>query len=303
MSIIRTEHNRENPYVMLNKSPLEDRDLSWEAKGIWSYLISRKDNWKVSVAHLSKIYPKKGGGRDAIYSILNELIEKGYCKKEGQAHTEKGKFTAYEYVIYEFKICSTVTASPEAAEPETDQPDTVEPATSNKSNTVKNDCIKKSSSTKEPANAVDAADFSSKEPDKPKAATQPRELQFTDAEREELNNYTPQQIEEATASTNDLCSSKANRSRVKYFFKVLTSQPKKSKNQSSINNAESVKEILKHWIIPKNIKIEFYYSYLEIQFSGHANAKTLSYSEKGFDAQLDNLLRKSGCQKKIKKDE
>ncbi len=132
MSIIRTAHNQENPYVMLNKTPLSDRNLSWAAKGLWSFLISKKDDWKVSVAHLSKIFIGKGGGRDAIYSLLDELIEQGYCERKGQSQNIKGQFSSFEYIIYEFKIISPLTGSPEADEPDTDLPDTAEPATTNK---------------------------------------------------------------------------------------------------------------------------------------------------------------------------
>jgi hypothetical protein len=142
MSIIRTEHNKENPYVMLNKSPLSDRNLSWAAKGLWAFLISKKDDWQVSVAHLSKIFLGKGGGRDAIYSLLDELIEQGYCEKKGQSQNTKGQFSLYEYVIYEFKIISPLTGSPDADEPDTDRPDTAEQATSNKPTKPKNEFSK-----------------------------------------------------------------------------------------------------------------------------------------------------------------
>jgi len=139
MSIIRIDHNKDNPYVMLNKKALEDKNLSWAAKGLWAYLISRPDDWSVSVAHLSTIYDQYGGGETAIYNYLNELIKHGYCEKKGQSQDKKGQFSKFEYVIYEFKIISPLTGSPEAAEPETDLPDTAEPATSNKRSTVKNE--------------------------------------------------------------------------------------------------------------------------------------------------------------------
>jgi hypothetical protein len=102
MSIIRTSHNKENPYVMLNKTPLEDPNLSWGAKGLWSYLISRPDNWNVEVAHLKKLYKGKGGGEKAIYSYLNELIDAGYCERE-KPKNEKGRFEKIDYTVLEFK--------------------------------------------------------------------------------------------------------------------------------------------------------------------------------------------------------
>lgn len=78
--IIRTEHNRENPYVQIHKKMLEDPELSWAAKGLLTYLLSRPDNWKISVEHLAKIYcgDARGNGEKAIRSIVKELIKLGY---------------------------------------------------------------------------------------------------------------------------------------------------------------------------------------------------------------------------------
>ncbi len=104
MSIVRTSHNKENPYVMLNKTALEEVDLSWDAKGLWAYLISRPDDWKVSVAHLAKTFcpGEKGHGEKAIYRILKELIDAGYCLYE-QGRKEKGFFSKADYVVLEHK--------------------------------------------------------------------------------------------------------------------------------------------------------------------------------------------------------
>jgi hypothetical protein len=102
MSIIRVSHNRDNPYVMINKKGLEDVNVSWAAKGLWSYLMSRPDDWEISITHLSSIYKFKGGGEKAIYSILNELIEEGYCIRT-QPKNSKGVFEKTKYTLLEFK--------------------------------------------------------------------------------------------------------------------------------------------------------------------------------------------------------
>jgi hypothetical protein len=102
MVIQRSPHDKVNPYVMLNKEALKDPSLSWGAKGLWAYLLSLPDDWKISVAHLSKLYPDKGGGIKAIYSLLNELIECGYCERS-QGNESKGKFKEIDYHISEFK--------------------------------------------------------------------------------------------------------------------------------------------------------------------------------------------------------
>ncbi|MCU5830256.1 replication protein, partial [Clostridioides difficile] len=49
MGIIRVSKDKDNPYVVLNKTCLEDVKLSWQAKGLHSYLISKPDHWKIYV--------------------------------------------------------------------------------------------------------------------------------------------------------------------------------------------------------------------------------------------------------------
>jgi hypothetical protein len=104
MSIIRTCHNKENPYVQLNRDSINDTDVSWGAKGLWMYLISKSDKWNVSVANLVKLFQKekRGCGEKAIYTLLKELVETGYCIRI-QHKTSKGLFDTYEYIILEEK--------------------------------------------------------------------------------------------------------------------------------------------------------------------------------------------------------
>lgn len=99
MSIVRTIHNRENPFVQLNKKALWDQNLSLEAVGLWARLLSRPDNWEVRVSELCK---SCGCGRDKIRSILNELITNGYAFRV-QPRT-KGKFADYDTYVFEFKM-------------------------------------------------------------------------------------------------------------------------------------------------------------------------------------------------------
>ncbi len=149
MTIIRTIHNRENPYVMLNKAVLEEKEMSWAAKGLWAYLIAKPDNWNISVPHLENTFGtpgKRGSNRDAIYSILNELIELGYCERFQKK--ENGKFLPTEYVVYEFK----------KSLPNTPQPDTVKPDnTKERSSFTSEANLKKETTTKEKQRVVVSA--------------------------------------------------------------------------------------------------------------------------------------------------
>ncbi len=141
MSIVRISHDKEKPYVMVNRQSLQDRQMSWNARGLWSYLISLPDNWEVSVAQLTKFYlgQKRGNKRDALYEMLKELIDLGYVQAL-QVKGEKGRFSEVDYIVYESKQAvpakttenkpnpSTLKKKvPKTAYPDTARPDPVKP--------------------------------------------------------------------------------------------------------------------------------------------------------------------------------
>ncbi len=118
MSIIRTDHSRENPYALISKSLLDDNSISWAAKGLLVYLLSKPNNWNVKVAHLVKNFHlegERGSGEKAIYKLLNELIDKGYCERS-QNRKDNGLFSETEYVVFEIKKVKLKIESPHSPE-------------------------------------------------------------------------------------------------------------------------------------------------------------------------------------------
>lgn len=110
MSIVRIAKKKR--FAVISIDPLEITTLSWKAKGLWSYLMTRPDNWQVSVAHLSKHFPS---GKDSIRSGLKELEEHGLCTIE-QRRNEAGSFSTLDYTIHEepieLKKCLPQTENP-----------------------------------------------------------------------------------------------------------------------------------------------------------------------------------------------
>jgi hypothetical protein len=94
--IIRIQ-KKQNNFVMLDKGFIEDERLSWKAKGILTYLLSKPDGWKVIVGDIVKHSPD---GKGAIYSGLRELKKWGYYKKE-PVRDEKGMIIRWESIVYE----------------------------------------------------------------------------------------------------------------------------------------------------------------------------------------------------------
>lgn len=129
MSIVRTVHNKDNPYAMINKKALWDSRLSLEAVGLWSRLLSRPDDWRVSVCELVK---SCGCSKDRIYRILNELIDNGYAYRH-QMKSNSGKFDPIEFFVFEISKSAEEIKEmfPQQDFPDTVNPDTEKPVTGN----------------------------------------------------------------------------------------------------------------------------------------------------------------------------
>lgn len=87
----------QNNFVMMDKTFLEDTRLSFKAKGILAYLLSKPDNWKVIVGNLVNY---AADGKASVYAGLKELKECGYYQKV-PVRDERGHFIRWESTIYE----------------------------------------------------------------------------------------------------------------------------------------------------------------------------------------------------------
>ena len=101
MSIIRVEHNKD--FVIINKTGLNDQRISFKAKGILAYLLSKPDNWYCNRKHLAKIGPD---GITAVRSGLKELRKYGYLEKR-PIRNQKGRIIEWESIIRETPKPST----------------------------------------------------------------------------------------------------------------------------------------------------------------------------------------------------
>lgn len=96
-TIIRVQKDRHNPYVIIDKQIFDNNNLSWKAKGILGYLLSKPDNWKISIADLIK---QSKDGRMSVYTGLKELENHGYLKR-APIRDEKKRIMYWEYTIFE----------------------------------------------------------------------------------------------------------------------------------------------------------------------------------------------------------
>jgi len=97
-TIKRAKYDDANPYFIKARQTSQDKNLSYEARGMLDYLLSKPGDWEVRVNDL--IIPKKCG-RDKVYNILNELIEYRYMKRPVKSQGEKGRWNWTSYEVYE----------------------------------------------------------------------------------------------------------------------------------------------------------------------------------------------------------
>ncbi|MDC1287507.1 helix-turn-helix domain-containing protein [Gammaproteobacteria bacterium] len=112
---------RRDRFVVMDQRAVEDGRLSWAARGLLCYLLSRPDDWKVLVNDLRK---RGNLGRDGIYRLLRELRTVGYAQFL-RMRDKHGRIRGGIYIIRE------VADSPNPELPDTVLPQTAVPGTAN----------------------------------------------------------------------------------------------------------------------------------------------------------------------------
>jgi hypothetical protein len=108
---------RRHRFVIIDQRAIEDTRLSWAARGLLGYLLSRPDDWKVLIKDLRK---RGDLGRDGVYRLLRELRDTGYVRFV-HSRDRQGRIRGGTYIVQE------VAVSPHPDLPDTVEPDTVVP--------------------------------------------------------------------------------------------------------------------------------------------------------------------------------
>jgi hypothetical protein len=91
---------RENPFALVDKRPLCDARLSWKARGILAYLLSKPDDWQVVLQDLVNMGTD---GIDKVRGGLQELKRLGYARLE-ILRDESGRAQGKRWVIFELPV-------------------------------------------------------------------------------------------------------------------------------------------------------------------------------------------------------
>jgi len=112
---------RRERFVVMDQRAVEDDRLSWAARGLLCYLLSRPDDWKVLVNDLRK---RGNLGRDGIYRLLRELRTVGYARFL-RRRDKNGRIRGGTYIIRE------IAGLPDPELPDTVLPETAVPGPAN----------------------------------------------------------------------------------------------------------------------------------------------------------------------------
>lgn len=110
-------------FAMIANEALENADLTWRARGVLAYLLSRPEGWSTSAERLAAMSPKGKEGRDAMRSVLNELEAAGYIRRE-KTQDSRGRWST-TLVVYDYPEPPVPAAEPATTAAE---PPIVEPA-------------------------------------------------------------------------------------------------------------------------------------------------------------------------------
>jgi len=94
MAVFRIEKN--NNYTVMSNYHLRDKNLTFKAKGMLSFMLSLPDDWDYSLNGLCSVSKE---GITSIRNALHELEEYKYLERK-RVQNSKGCFD-YDYYIYE----------------------------------------------------------------------------------------------------------------------------------------------------------------------------------------------------------
>lgn len=112
MSIIRIKKGRE--YVSIANAILQNKILSWEARGIMAYLLSKPDGWECRNYDLVNQGP---AGKHIIHRVLKELQAAGYIYRYQKSDGHKIEWVTEIYETPELNTTSRNTDIPQAEKP------------------------------------------------------------------------------------------------------------------------------------------------------------------------------------------
>ncbi|PWI34860.1 hypothetical protein DI392_00840 [Vibrio albus] len=130
MAIIRAK--RERNYSVISNDIWQDNQLSWQAMGMLSYILSKPDNWSVCAEHLIKVTKDtaKKTAKEGVYNILKELKNAGFISMK--KHSDGSVlYTVYDHPTPAEPNQANPKQGPNTAKPDQAKPKQYDPDTAN----------------------------------------------------------------------------------------------------------------------------------------------------------------------------
>lgn len=93
----KVTRNKSSKYTTISNVFLRDKNLSVKAKGFLAVVMGLPEDWDFSIKGICSILKE---GKSAVYNIIQELKEYGYCTTQ-ENRNEKGLYLGVDYTFYE----------------------------------------------------------------------------------------------------------------------------------------------------------------------------------------------------------
>lgn len=99
--IIRAK--KQKNYTIVSNHIFKNNDISARAKGVYAYIMTLPDDWKL---YKSELFNRFSEGKKAIDTAFKELEENQYISKK-RVKNKFGKFEGWEYTVFEHPATET----------------------------------------------------------------------------------------------------------------------------------------------------------------------------------------------------
>lgn len=106
-SIIRVQKHTSR-YTVIDNTGLNDRRLSLKSRGLLGFLLTKPDDWEISVAGIVSSGPD---GKDSVQAALKELERFGYAEYR-TVRGEHGRLGGKKWVVFERSIYQSADNQP-----------------------------------------------------------------------------------------------------------------------------------------------------------------------------------------------
>ena len=119
---MKTVIKKTENFTMVHNNLIFDESISWKAKGILLYMLSRPSNWRYNAKEIAK---NSKDGLDSVYSGLKELVKERYVSRKKNADG------TINYYIFEDKSENNIRDYQDKEEIEEKEKEEKEPDTEN----------------------------------------------------------------------------------------------------------------------------------------------------------------------------